>query len=93
MPAINAMMTHEVDEDAQGELQGAIASLMGISAIVSPFLGTQLFGQFAGPGAVMELPGAPFFLTALLSVVALWVFVAMPLGARTSPSALKKDSD
>jgi DHA1 family tetracycline resistance protein-like MFS transporter len=78
MPAINAMMTHEVGEDAQGELQGAISSLMGISAIVSPFLGTQLFGMFAGPGAVIELPGAPFFLTAILSVVALWVFVGVP---------------
>lgn len=78
MPAINAMMTHEVEEDAQGELQGAISSLMGISAIVSPFLGTQLFGMFAGPGALMELPGAPFFLTAILSVVALWMFVGVP---------------
>ncbi|WP_413988281.1 TCR/Tet family MFS transporter [Labrys okinawensis] len=78
MPAINAMMTHEVDENAQGELQGAIASLMGIAAIVSPLLGTQLFGLFAGPGAVMELPGAPFFLTAFLSLIALWVFVGVP---------------
>jgi MFS transporter, DHA1 family, tetracycline resistance protein len=78
MPAINAMMTHEVDEDAQGELQGAISSMMGISSIASPLLGTQLFGLFAGPSALAEIPGMPFFMTAILGVVALWLFAAMP---------------
>ena len=44
MPAVNAMMTHQVEDDEQGELQGAISSLMGIAAIVGPFVATQLFG-------------------------------------------------
>ncbi|MDQ0395033.1 TCR/Tet family MFS transporter [Labrys monachus] len=78
MPAINAMMTRQVDERTQGELQGAISSLMGIAAIIGPALATQLFGLFAGPGAVIELPGAPFFAAAILSVVALWLFVGVP---------------
>jgi MFS transporter, DHA1 family, tetracycline resistance protein len=78
MPAVNAMMTHEVEDDAQGELQGAISSLMGIAAILGPLLATQLFGAFTGAGAAIELPGAPFLASALLSAVALWVFMRAP---------------
>ena len=78
MPAINAMMTHQVDENAQGELQGAISSLMGIAAILGPAVATQLFGFFAGNGSIAEIPGMPFFITAILSVVALWIFVRLP---------------
>jgi DHA1 family tetracycline resistance protein-like MFS transporter len=78
MPAVNAMMTHEVEDDAQGELQGAISSLMGIAAILGPLLATQLFGAFTGAGAAVELPGAPFLASALLSAVALWVFMRAP---------------
>ena len=78
MPAINAMMTHLVDDRAQGELQGAISSLMGIAAIFGPALATQLFGAFAGPDAILELPGAPFFAAAILSVCALWLFLGVP---------------
>lgn len=78
MPAVNAMMTHEVEDDAQGELQGAISSLMGIAAIAGPFVATQLFGLFTGPNAPVELPGAPFLASAVLSGVALWVFARRP---------------
>ena len=78
MPAVNAMMTHEVGDDEQGELQGAISSLMGIAAIVGPFVATQLFGLFTGPNAPIELPGAPFLASAVLSGVALWVFARAP---------------
>jgi DHA1 family tetracycline resistance protein-like MFS transporter len=78
MPAVNAMMTHEVEDDAQGELQGAISSLMGIAAILGPLLATQLFGAFTGAGAAIELPGAPFLASAFLSAVALWAFMRAP---------------
>ena len=78
MPAINAMMSHQVDDDAQGELQGAISGLMGITAILSPAMATQLFGVFAGKEAVIELPGAPFFAAAIIAALALLAFLAVP---------------
>lgn len=84
MPAISALMTHSTEADAQGELQGAIASLMGITSIASPLIGTQLFGAFTGPQAPIELPGAPFLATALLSAIALWVFVRTPRKPRAA---------
>jgi len=75
LPAINAMMTRRVGEKAQGELQGALASITGITAIAGPILATQLFGHFTGPAAPVDLPGAPFFAAALLSTVAVWLFL------------------
>lgn len=75
MPAINAMMTKEVDDDAQGELQGAISSLMGIAAIFGPWMAAQLFGAFTGDQAIIELPGAPFLAATVLSLAALWIFM------------------
>jgi DHA1 family tetracycline resistance protein-like MFS transporter len=77
-PAITAMMTREVGDDEQGELQGGISSLMGISSIVGPIFATQLFGAFSGQGAVIELPGMPFIAAALLSAAALWLFAGAP---------------
>lgn len=84
MPAINAMMSHRVSEDAQGELQGAISSLMGIAAIIGPLMATQLFGAFAGPNAVLELPGAPFLAAGILAAAALWMFMRAPSPAEES---------
>ena len=78
-PAITAMLTKEVEDDAQGELQGAISSLMGISSIIAPVVATQLFGLFSGPGAIAEVPGMPFLACAALSALAIVLFVRAPV--------------
>lgn len=78
VPAINALMSRQVADDAQGELQGEISSLMGISSVFGPILAAQAFGAFTGAAAPIELPGAPFLLAATLSAVALWLFVRSP---------------
>jgi len=67
MPSTNALMSHRVDKSAQGELQGAVASLFGLSSIVGPPLMTQLFGRFSAPDAPVHLPGAAFFASTLLA--------------------------
>ncbi len=66
MPAINALMSHEVAPDKQGELQGAMASVQGIASIVGPLVMTQIFAFFTGPTTPVLFPGAPFALAALL---------------------------
>ncbi|MEJ1935183.1 MFS transporter, partial [Nostoc sp. NIES-2111] len=75
MPAINAMMSQRVGADEQGELQGAVAGLSGVTSIVGPLVATQLFGAFSGPSASVYLPGAPFIASGLMSLLALWLFV------------------
>ena len=69
MPSTNALLTHRVPPDAQGELQGAVASLYSLSSILGPPLMTQLFGRFTAPGAPLQVPGAAFFTAALLVAV------------------------
>jgi DHA1 family tetracycline resistance protein-like MFS transporter len=64
-------MTRRVSASEQGELQGAIASLRGIGMIFGP-------GMFSGTFAVFLarehfLPGAPWYLAALLLLAALGV--------------------
>ncbi len=68
-PALQQLMSVRVSQDAQGELQGAIASTVSLTAIIGPVMMTQVFGRFAGDHG-HSFPGAPFLLAALLLVVA-----------------------
>jgi MFS transporter, DHA1 family, tetracycline resistance protein len=72
-PIMQGMMSREVAEDAQGELQGAVASAIGITAIIGPVLMTGIFGAFADRQGIY-FPGAPFLLAALLFVLAIVQF-------------------
>ncbi|HKS53756.1 MAG TPA: MFS transporter, partial [Steroidobacteraceae bacterium] len=67
-PSLNALMSQQVPPDAQGELQGALASLSSVAAVLGPPLMTQLFGRFSEPGAAVHFPGAPFLAAALLAL-------------------------
>jgi DHA1 family tetracycline resistance protein-like MFS transporter len=70
-PAAQGLMTHRVSASEQGQLQGANASVMGISGLIGPGLFTWTFAHFIGAGTAWHLPGAPFFLGALLLFAAL----------------------
>ncbi len=73
-PAIQGLMSHKVDPDAQGELQGAVASMISITAIIGPLVMTQLFQHFADDSGLL-LPGAPFLLAALLTCFAIGLYL------------------
>ncbi len=73
-PALQALMSKRVSENAQGELQGAIGSTISLTSIIGPVLMTSIFGAYAD-GQGYFLPGAPFLLAfALLStaIAILW---------------------
>jgi DHA1 family tetracycline resistance protein-like MFS transporter len=74
MPSTNALMSHRIAADAQGELQGAVASLYSLSSIVGPPLMTQLFGRFSAPNAPIHLPGAAFIAATLLAMSSLIIY-------------------
>lgn len=69
-PALQATITGLVPPNQQGELQGALASLMSATAIVGPPLMTNTFAYFTRPNAPVYLPGAAFFLGAVLMATA-----------------------
>jgi len=68
MPAMNAWMSKLAPDDGQGRLQGSIGAAESLSSIFGPILMTQVFGAFEH-----TLPGAPFFVAAVLSVAALFI--------------------
>jgi MFS transporter, DHA1 family, tetracycline resistance protein len=67
-PAMNALMSHQVPANAQGELQGAVASVYSLSSIIGPPLMTQIFGYFSSAAALVYFPGAAFVAAAILTV-------------------------
>jgi DHA1 family tetracycline resistance protein-like MFS transporter len=73
-PVTNALMSHRIAPEAQGELQGAVAGLASLAAIVGPLLMTQLFGRFTAPDAPAQVPGAAFLAASLLSWTCLGVY-------------------
>lgn len=74
LPALQGLLSHIARDDAQGELQGVIASLASVSMIVGPLLMTQAFALFTSDSAPFHLPGAPFVLSAALMLLGLVVF-------------------
>jgi len=75
-PAAQGMMTHRVSEREQGELQGAIGSLRSIAFVLGPFLFSGIFAWFINPKHSFQLPGAPYYLAAVL------LFTAMIMATR-----------
>ena len=83
-PLLTAMTSNRVDADRQGQVQGVIASLSSLVAVVAPLFVTSIFRAFSGPEAAIYLPGAPFLVSALM-VVAILPF-ALRLGRKPDPN-------
>ena len=75
-PAVQSLMSQGVPADEQGALQGSLSSLSSVAGVAGPLLCTQLFGFFIGEKAPAILPGAPFFLSSAMMMLAL--FIAVP---------------
>lgn len=72
-PAMQSLMTRSTAEDAQGELQGAIASSSSLAAMIGPLLMSQLFGAYTS-GVGLYFPGAPFVGSVILILLSLSAF-------------------
>jgi DHA1 family tetracycline resistance protein-like MFS transporter len=82
MPTTNAIMSHLISPDAQGELQGAVASLFSLAAIIGPPIMTHLFARFSAPDAPVHVPGAAFLAAAVLAggcFVIFWLSTRKPV--------------
>lgn len=73
--ALLGLMSRRVGPTEQGQLQGANASLMGIANLFGPVVFTQVFALAIAAGGAWRVPGAPFFLAALLLLTAAVVAV------------------
>ena len=73
-------MSRRVAPNAQGELQGALTSASALAMILSPLVMTATFAHFTGEDAPIYLPGAPFVLALLLTLLGAALFLGR-LGA------------
>jgi DHA1 family tetracycline resistance protein-like MFS transporter len=67
-PALQAIISSQVPPNEQGELQGALTSLMSATSIVGPLIMTNLFYYFTSKSSI-HFAGAPFLLGAILLIV------------------------
>jgi MFS transporter, DHA1 family, tetracycline resistance protein len=70
-PATQSIITSEVGRSEQGELQGSINSLQGLTAIVGPLVGTSLIAAFGTDRSAVYIPGAAFFVASMFSLTGL----------------------
>jgi DHA1 family tetracycline resistance protein-like MFS transporter len=76
-PALQSMISENVPSNEQGELQGALASLVSATSIIGPPIMTNLFYYFTHDKAPLKFSGAPFFLASILmSISAIIIYFA-----------------
>lgn len=68
-PALQGIISSHVPSNEQGELQGALTSLMSATSIVGPPVMTNLFSFFSQPGGQIYFPGAPFIAGAIFFLI------------------------
>jgi len=79
-PAINGVMSRQVPDNAQGELQGAVNAANSLATIIGPLMATQIFAYFTlSSVSPTYFPGAPFILASGLVLVAISVFLYVAL--------------
>jgi DHA1 family tetracycline resistance protein-like MFS transporter len=84
-PALTALMSREAPEDAQGELQGGIASLQSIGLIIGTVLFAQVFGWFMKPNPIIVSPSVAYFLGGGLMVLTLVFFLTLKQAKPVTP--------
>ncbi|MDX1409042.1 MAG: TCR/Tet family MFS transporter, partial [Saprospiraceae bacterium] len=65
-PALRAIISNQVPANEQGELQGALTSLISVTSIIGPPLMTNLFAWFTDGTVSLYFPGVSFFLAGIL---------------------------
>lgn len=66
-PAMQGIISNQVPASEQGQIQGGLASVISLTAIVGPPMMTALFAHFTRPEAGFYFPGAPFLAGSLLT--------------------------
>ena len=65
-PSLQGIISNQVPANEQGELQGALTSLISVTSIIGPPLMTNLFAFFTKKNSVIYFPGAAFMMGAIL---------------------------
>ena len=89
-PSMNQIMSVRTPKNAQGELQGAIASVQSLTNMFAPLALTQTFHYFTSPAAPFFFPGVAF---ALASVICTLSLLPLLRGLATAPKVDQQPPD
>lgn len=70
VPSVRSMVSARGGVDTQGEMQGVLTAVEGLTAVVAPLLTAGLFYAFTSPALPVHFAGAPFVLAAGAAVAA-----------------------
>jgi DHA1 family tetracycline resistance protein-like MFS transporter len=83
-PMLSAIMSKAVPEDAQGELQGGISSVMNLAMLCGTVFFANVFGYFLSPAAPIQSPDIAYFVAAAVIMVPALLFLTY---SRSQPVA------
>jgi DHA1 family tetracycline resistance protein-like MFS transporter len=72
-PAIQGIISNQVPINEQGQLQGALTSLMSLTSIAGPLIMNNLFAYSTSKKSLFYLPGASFYLASILTFIGLYL--------------------
>jgi MFS transporter, DHA1 family, tetracycline resistance protein len=90
-PALQGLISRGVGPHEQGGVQGSLTSLVSVAGICGPILASRLFGYFIGDSAPVHLPGAAFFFSSALVVVAMGMGLRFFTQKSAAPSRSKPE--
>lgn len=74
-PVLQSLISKDISSDKQGELQGALMSLMSLTAVINPLIMTNIFAYSSNKESTFYFPGAPYYLAGffgLIAFIAVW---------------------
>jgi DHA1 family tetracycline resistance protein-like MFS transporter len=75
MPSFQGIISTQVPANEQGELQGALTSLMSLASVIGPNVMAQLFYMYSNKGASFYFPGAPLLAGGILTLISMVIVV------------------
>ena len=86
-PALQSTIAGHVPANQQGELQGALTSLMSVTAIIGPLIMNNLFWFFTSNNAPIYFPGVSFLLGALFMLLSVYITWRVLSHERRTPAS------
>lgn len=86
-PSLQSVITGHVPANQQGELQGALTSLMSLTAIFGPFMMNNSFAFFTSAKAPFQFPGVHFILGAICMGVSIVLIKRVFVREKNDPAA------
>ncbi len=70
-PALQSVVSEQMSASEQGEIQGAMTSIMSAASIIGPPMMSSVFYYFTHKSAPFQFAGAPFVLGGVLMLISL----------------------